>query len=258
MTSSFTVVSDELRAHASHLDGLVDRLNTAVSAANTVSMDNSSYGILCQFLPPIINALTQQHATDTLKSSVTGMSDMATNVRTAGSSYDQQDQAAAAPFQASLDGSGAGGSSYGTSSGGGSSYGSGGSGPSYDSGASGFGGGPGIELPPSNAQPDLPINQGPGIELPRETIGVPAFTGDQGPGIELPRETIGVPAFTGNQGPGIELPRETIGVPAFTGDQGPGIELPRENPSTPIYTGTLGPGIELPSTGQRPMEAETE
>jgi excreted virulence factor EspC (type VII ESX diderm) len=102
--TSFEVVSDELRAHASHLDGLRDRLNTAVSAAGQVSMDNEAYGILCSFLPPIVNATTQQHATDTLNAAVEGMSTTADNVRTAAASYDDSEQSNAAPFKAQLAG----------------------------------------------------------------------------------------------------------------------------------------------------------
>lgn len=109
MTSSFEVVSSELRAHASHLDGLSDRLNTAVSAAGQVSMDNQAYGILCAFLPPIVNATTQQDATDALKAAVEGMSTTADNVRTAASNYDEQEQSNAAPFQAQLDADGTSG-----------------------------------------------------------------------------------------------------------------------------------------------------
>jgi Excreted virulence factor EspC, type VII ESX diderm len=99
---SYEVVPDDLRAHASHLDGLVDRLNTAVSAAGSVTMDDHAYGLLCAFLPPIVKATTEQHATDTLHAAVDGMSTTADNVRTAASNYDEQDQANAEPFQAQL------------------------------------------------------------------------------------------------------------------------------------------------------------
>ncbi|GAB2959679.1 hypothetical protein GCM10017788_77360 [Amycolatopsis acidiphila] len=99
---SFEVVPDELRTHASHLDGLTDRLNTAVDAANSVVMDSSAYGLLCAFLPPIVNATTQQDATDALKAAVEGMTTTADNVRTAASNYDEQDQANAQPFEAQL------------------------------------------------------------------------------------------------------------------------------------------------------------
>ncbi|HVV08496.1 type VII secretion target [Amycolatopsis sp.] len=99
---SFEVVPDELRTHASHLDGLVDRLATAVSAAKTVTMDDEAYGLLCSFLPPIVNATTQDDATDALDAAVEGMTTTADNVRTAASGYDEQDQTAATPFTAQL------------------------------------------------------------------------------------------------------------------------------------------------------------
>ncbi|NKQ51275.1 ESX-1 secretion-associated protein [Amycolatopsis sp. K13G38] len=99
---SFEVVPDELRAHGSHLDGLVDRLHTAVDAAKTVTLDDEAYGLLCGFLPPIVNATTQDDATDTLNAAVEGVSTIADNVRTAATSYDDQDQTNAQPFQAQL------------------------------------------------------------------------------------------------------------------------------------------------------------
>lgn len=102
MTSSFQVVSDELRAHASHLDALGDRLNTAVSAASQVSMDTEAYGIICSFVPPIVNVTTQQHATDALNAAVEGMSGTADNLRSAATSYDDQEGSNASPFEAQL------------------------------------------------------------------------------------------------------------------------------------------------------------
>ncbi|MEV6905329.1 type VII secretion target [Amycolatopsis sp. NPDC051372] len=103
MSSGFELVPDELRAHSAHLDGLVDRLNQAMSAARSVSVDNSAYGILCAFLPPVVNATTQQHANDTLGAAVKGMSSTADNIRTAAASYDQQEHSAATPFRNGID-----------------------------------------------------------------------------------------------------------------------------------------------------------
>jgi len=99
---SYEVAPEELRAHGSHLDGLVDRLNTAVDAAKTVVMDDSAYGLLCSFLPPIVNATTQDKATETLGAAVEGVSTIADNVRTAATSYEDQDETNAEPFQAQL------------------------------------------------------------------------------------------------------------------------------------------------------------
>ncbi|GAB3568643.1 type VII secretion target [Amycolatopsis endophytica] len=99
---SYEVDPDELRTHASHLDGLTDRLNTAVDAANTVAMDDSAYGLLCAFLPPIVNATTQDDAVAALKAAVEGVQITADNVRTAATSYEEQDQTNAEPFQRQL------------------------------------------------------------------------------------------------------------------------------------------------------------
>jgi excreted virulence factor EspC (type VII ESX diderm) len=160
MTMSFQVVSDELRAHASHLDGLTDRLNTAVSAAGQVTMDTEAYGVLCAFLPPIINAVTEQHATDTLHAAVQGMTDTANNVRTAASSYDDAEQSNAAPWKAQLsaDGSSTGGT------------------PTLPNGAQPrIGTTIGVTASPSDVQPRIGVTEmggGPGIELSPTEGGV--------------------------------------------------------------------------------------
>jgi hypothetical protein len=92
----FEVVPEDLVAHASHLDGLVDRLNTAVSAAGS-AMDPHAYGLLCAFLPPILNPTAQQ-AAETLKAAVEGVRTSADNVRTAASSYQDSDHSNGQPF----------------------------------------------------------------------------------------------------------------------------------------------------------------
>ncbi|MDQ0383104.1 type VII secretion target [Amycolatopsis thermophila] len=99
---SYEVNPGELRTHASHLDGLTDRLGTVVDAANTVVMDDSAYGLLCAFLPPIVNATTQGDAVDALKAAVEGMRTTAGNVRTAATGYEEQDRTNAEPFQRQL------------------------------------------------------------------------------------------------------------------------------------------------------------
>lgn len=98
---SFEVVVDELRGHAGHLDGLMDRLGTALSAANTVSMDESAYGLLCAFLPPIINPM-EQEGIDSLKAASDAVGTTAGNVRMAADYYEEGDQATAQPYTATL------------------------------------------------------------------------------------------------------------------------------------------------------------
>jgi hypothetical protein len=98
---SFDVVVDDLRAHASHLDGLMDRLSTAVSAANTVSMSDDAYGLLCSFLPPIVNPM-EQEGIDSLNAASEAVGTTAGNVRLAADHYEDSDQANAQPFTATL------------------------------------------------------------------------------------------------------------------------------------------------------------
>lgn len=98
---SFDVVTDDLRAHASHLDAFTDRLSTAMSAATTVSMSNDAYGLLCSFLPPIIDPM-EQEGMDALKAASEAVDIMSANVRTAASTYQDSDMARQQTFQGFL------------------------------------------------------------------------------------------------------------------------------------------------------------
>jgi Excreted virulence factor EspC, type VII ESX diderm len=97
MTSaSFEVVPEDLLAHASHLAGLVDRLNTA-SAATASAMSDDAYGLLCAFLPPILNP-TGEQAAATVKAAGDAIATSADNVRTAATSYQDNEDGSAQPF----------------------------------------------------------------------------------------------------------------------------------------------------------------
>ena len=92
----FEVEPDDLVAHASHVESLVDRLNTAVSASDS-AMSDHAYGLLCAFLPPIINP-TGERAAEAIKAAGEGVQATADNVRTAAKSYVEGDTANAEPF----------------------------------------------------------------------------------------------------------------------------------------------------------------
>jgi hypothetical protein len=94
---SFEVFADDLTAHASHLDGLTDRLETAISAAQTVSMSDEAYGLLCSFLPPIVNPM-EEEGMNALKAAREGVDTTADNVRTTAAHYQEADDANAESF----------------------------------------------------------------------------------------------------------------------------------------------------------------
>ncbi|MDT7798899.1 MAG: hypothetical protein QOI78_2332 [Actinomycetota bacterium] len=96
----FEVDSDDLVAHASHVDSLVDRLNTAVSASDS-AMSDHAYGLLCAFLPPIIRP-TGEQAQDTLRAAIDGVKGLSDNVRTAAQSYRDGEEGNAQPFERQL------------------------------------------------------------------------------------------------------------------------------------------------------------
>ncbi|CAM3763472.1 type VII secretion target [Kibdelosporangium persicum] len=100
MTSGFAVEPDDLAAHGSHLDGLTDRLQTASAAANT-AMSPDAYGLICAFLPPIVNP-TGEQAKDTITAAVEGIQQIAGNVRVAAEAYRNDDQAQKASFDSSF------------------------------------------------------------------------------------------------------------------------------------------------------------
>ena len=97
MTGAFEVEADDLVAHASHLEGLVDRLNTAHTATGS-AMSPEAYGLLCAFLPPIVNP-TGERAAEAIKAAAEGIQATADNIRTAGKSYVDSDKANAEPFK---------------------------------------------------------------------------------------------------------------------------------------------------------------
>ncbi|SEG96085.1 Excreted virulence factor EspC, type VII ESX diderm [Saccharopolyspora kobensis] len=93
---TFQVEAEDLTAHASHLDGLADRFDTAISAAEQ-AMSDDAYGLLCSFLPPIINP-TEEEGMAALKAAKEGVSTTADNVRQTAKEYQETDEAGADNF----------------------------------------------------------------------------------------------------------------------------------------------------------------
>ncbi|MEU5873934.1 type VII secretion target [Glycomyces sp. NPDC047369] len=54
MGTHLEVDPDELDAHAANIMTLHDRFDAVLSAIDAVSQDDQAYGVICQFLPPIL------------------------------------------------------------------------------------------------------------------------------------------------------------------------------------------------------------
>ncbi|GAB3897208.1 hypothetical protein GCM10029964_079700 [Kibdelosporangium lantanae] len=99
---SYEVVTDDLRAHVSHLEGLMDRVQTAMQAAQSVSMDDQAYGLICAFLPAIISPM-QEKGAQAMTDASNALGTTADNVNKAIAAYEDQEQATAQPFESTLD-----------------------------------------------------------------------------------------------------------------------------------------------------------
>lgn len=88
--AGFGLVPEELRAHASRLDGIRDRLSQALDAARTVSLPTGAYGVICQFFPPMVDPI-EQMGMDGIGEAVTAMEATATEIRETAKAYDAVD-----------------------------------------------------------------------------------------------------------------------------------------------------------------------
>lgn len=93
----YGVLPGELRTHASRLDALQDRLDTALDAANQVALGDQAYGVICSFFVPVVHAVSSP-GVEALRDGATSMGDTATGVRTTATSYDDVEQANTKPF----------------------------------------------------------------------------------------------------------------------------------------------------------------
>lgn len=94
----YEVLTDELALHAGKVEALTDRLRTAVDAVNTVTMDNSAYGVVCQPFALLLQPF-EQMGVRTLQQAVETVTDTAKKVRDTASSYETTDTTEAASYR---------------------------------------------------------------------------------------------------------------------------------------------------------------
>lgn len=90
MAEQMNVVIENLRTHASKVDGVVDQLGVAVDASQEVSLASDAYGILCQPFALLLDPV-EQHGVDVLKKAVEAMEETAENIRGAAEDYQAVD-----------------------------------------------------------------------------------------------------------------------------------------------------------------------
>jgi Excreted virulence factor EspC, type VII ESX diderm len=84
------VNSAALLWHAGAVDRIADGLITAVQAGETVRTGTGAYGVLCQFVPVLLNGL-QQAMVDGMTTAAKSVHDTADRLRSVAAGYDAAD-----------------------------------------------------------------------------------------------------------------------------------------------------------------------
>ncbi|UJW35249.1 ESX-1 secretion-associated protein [Saccharothrix sp. AJ9571] len=90
MPQGYEVLNDELTVHAGKVDGFSERMQTAVDAANTVTMDDSAYGVICQPFAMLLQPF-EEMGVNALKTAVESLSETATKVRDSAAAYEERE-----------------------------------------------------------------------------------------------------------------------------------------------------------------------
>jgi hypothetical protein len=98
MPDEFDVLTGELQAHAGKVDGYMDRMRAAVDAANTVTMNNDAFGVVCQPFALLLQPF-EEWGVRTLQQAADTLADSAKKVRDTTEVYTTRDEAQAATFR---------------------------------------------------------------------------------------------------------------------------------------------------------------
>ncbi|MEV6713352.1 type VII secretion target [Lentzea sp. NPDC051208] len=87
--AGFEVAPADLRAHADKVDRHAATAGQAIDAANN-AMSDDTYGVLCQFLPPLFNEL-EETARQALRACQEGLKSTAENLRATATHYETRE-----------------------------------------------------------------------------------------------------------------------------------------------------------------------
>jgi phage-related tail protein len=97
MISHIDVEPEALITHASHIDSLRERFGAILSAVDSVEQDNEAYGIICQFLPPIL-AGRQADQKELVEMAQENLEMLAQALRDTADAYNAADEATAEEY----------------------------------------------------------------------------------------------------------------------------------------------------------------
>jgi Excreted virulence factor EspC, type VII ESX diderm len=97
MADGYEVLTAELDAHAGRVDGLADRMRTAVDAARTVSMNDDAFGVICQPFAMLLHPF-EQLGVNALSKAAETVTENAGTLRDTARAYDTQESAETARF----------------------------------------------------------------------------------------------------------------------------------------------------------------
>jgi excreted virulence factor EspC (type VII ESX diderm) len=98
MGDGFEILSGELDGHAGKVDALTDRMRTAVDAANTVTMNNDAYGVVCQPFAMLLQPF-EEWGVRTLQQAADALEDSAKKVRDTVAAYAATDTEESAVYK---------------------------------------------------------------------------------------------------------------------------------------------------------------
>lgn len=95
MSDQFDVTPDDLVAHAANIDAIAERIGPIMDAMSSVTESTDSYGIICQFLPPVLTG-RQEEQKELSEMARENLTMLAQAVRDSAAAYEAADEETAA------------------------------------------------------------------------------------------------------------------------------------------------------------------
>ncbi|MEV5539481.1 type VII secretion target [Saccharopolyspora shandongensis] len=98
MAEGFRIPAEQLRTHADRLDGHAAAIGQAADAGRSAQLGTDAYGVICQFLPPVLDS-TAETVLSTTSAAHDAVSALSTALREAIADHEATDAEIAAALQ---------------------------------------------------------------------------------------------------------------------------------------------------------------